>query len=92
MLCAIYKSPKKEGMYLYVAKRDDFSAVPNELREVFGKPVFVMLFNLNGEKPLKRAENRDVLQKIEQQGYYLQMPPPPENLHQQFLDAQKRGN
>lgn len=89
MLCAIYKSPKKEGMYLYVAKRDDFSNVPQVLREAFGKPQFVMLFNLAGEKSLKRAENREVLQKIETEGYYLQMPPPVENLHQQFLEAQR---
>lgn len=81
MLCAIYKSIKKEEMYLYVAKRDDFSRVPNELLSVFGKPQFVMLFNLNGEKRLARAENQDVLQKIEQDGYYLQLPPPPEDLY-----------
>lgn len=89
MLCAIYKSPKKEGMYLYVAKRDDFSGVPQALREMFGKPEFVMLFNLKGSKPLKRVENQEVLQKIENEGYYLQMPPPAENLHQQFLEAQR---
>lgn len=89
MLCAIYKSPKKEGMYLYIEKRDQFDAVPDELRQVFGKPQFVMLFNLKGEKPLKRVDNQEVLQKIETQGYYLQMPPPVENLHQAFLAQQK---
>lgn len=51
----------------------------------FGKPQFVMLFNLVGEKPLKRVKNNDVLQAIEQQGFYLQMPPPPENLLKAFL-------
>lgn len=84
MLCAIYKSMKKEGMYLYLAKRDDFSAVPETLRQIFGKPQFVMLFNLLGNKPLKRADNREVLQKIENEGFYLQMPPPPENLLSEF--------
>lgn len=88
MICAIYKSLKKEGMYLYVAKRDQFDAVPDELRQIFGKPHFVMLFNLKGDKPLKRAENQEVLQKIESQGYYLQMPPPEENLHKAFVAAQ----
>lgn len=51
----------------------------------FGKPQFVMLFNLVGEKPLKRVKNNDVLQAIEQQGFYLQMPPLPENLLKAFL-------
>ncbi|MDQ6567800.1 MAG: YcgL domain-containing protein, partial [Haemophilus parainfluenzae] len=26
MLCAIYKSKRKPGCYLYISKRDDFSA------------------------------------------------------------------
>lgn len=90
MLCAIYKSLKREGMYLYVEKRDQFDTVPDELCQIFGKPQFVMLFNLQGEKPLKRVDNADVLQKIQAQGYYLQMPPPQENLHHQFV-AQHLG-
>ena len=87
-LCAIYRSSRKEGMFLYVEKRDQFDAVPDVLMQQFGKPQFVMLFNLSGEKPLKRAKNEDVLQAIEEQGFYLQMPPPPENLLKAFL-AQK---
>lgn len=85
MLCAIYKSPKKDEMYLYIAKRDDFSAVPAELMSVFGKPQFVMLFNLLGEKNLARADKQEVLNKIENEGFYLQLPPPPEDLHQAFV-------
>lgn len=90
MLCAIYKSPKKEGMYLYVAKRDQFDAVPDSLRQAFGRPQFVMLFNLSGEKSLHSADNATVKAQIETNGFYLQMPPPIENLHTQFLAAQKR--
>lgn len=89
MLCAIYKSPKKAGMYLYVEKRDLFDRVPQALREMFGKPQFVMLFNLKGDKPLVRADKSEVLAKIESDGFYLQMPPPPENLLNTFL-AEKR--
>lgn len=80
MLCAIYKSPKKEGMYLYIEKRDDFSVLPETLLELFGKPQFVMLFNLLGQKQLAHLANQAVLEQIKQQGFYLQMPPPPENL------------
>lgn len=88
MICAIYKSVKKEGMYLYLAKRDQFDAVPDELYQMFGKPQFVMLFNLSGDKALQRANNQEVQQKIETQGYYLQMPPPEENLHKAFVAGQ----
>lgn len=90
-LCAIYKSKIKEEMYLYVEKRNQFEQVPETLRQMFGKPEFVMMFNLMGDKPLVRAKNEEVLQKLAEQGYYLQMPPPPppENLHHAFLTQHK---
>lgn len=87
-LCAIYRSKAKEGMYLYLPKRDQFEQVPEALRQMFGKPEFVMMFNLNGEKPLVRAKNVEVQAKLAEQGYYLQMPPPPENLHKAFIEQQ----
>ncbi|MDO5055419.1 MAG: YcgL domain-containing protein [Pasteurella oralis] len=74
MLCAIYKSQRKVGTYLYVAKRDQFEHVPEALREAFGVPIFVMMFNLAGNKPLVNADKAQVLQRIQQQGFYLQMP------------------
>ena len=55
MLCAIYKSKRKPGCYLYISKRDDFSAVPDILMQSFGKPQFLMPFNLRGSKPLVHA-------------------------------------
>ena len=96
MLCAIYKSKRKEGMYLYIAKRNEFDAVPDTLLDVFGTPIFVMLFNLIGEKNLAQVDKQEVLSKIEQQGFYLQMPPKQENLFesykQQLLDKENHPN
>ncbi|EIJ71362.1 YcgL domain-containing protein [Pasteurella bettyae] len=89
MLCAIYKSKKKEGMYLYVANRDHFNDVPSELRTAFGTPIFVMLFNLAGEKKLIHADKHEVMKKIQENGFYLQMPPQEENLYEQFKKVQK---
>ncbi|WP_109078806.1 YcgL domain-containing protein [Aggregatibacter kilianii] len=74
MLCAIYKSPKEAGMYLYVEKRDQFEALPEALLKVFGKPIFVMPFNLDGKKSLVNADNAEVLQQIKEKGFYLQTP------------------
>lgn len=76
-------------MYLYVAKREDFSAVPESLMIAFGKLIFVMLFNLNGEKQLIHSSNAEVLEKIQQQGFYLQMPKQEENLYEEFKNSQK---
>ncbi|WP_424405717.1 YcgL domain-containing protein [Pasteurella sp. PK-2025] len=74
MLCAIYKSKRKVGTYLYVEKRDQFEPVPDALREAFGTPIFVMMFNLAGEKPLVNADKDEVLKQIQHNGFYLQMP------------------
>lgn len=91
-LCVVYRSKRKEGMYLYLAKQDNFELIPESLRQLFGKPEFVMMFNLTGEKRLIRAKNEEVLQKLTEQGYYLQMPPPPENLLNDFISRNKGGN
>ncbi|MBR0574488.1 MULTISPECIES: YcgL domain-containing protein [Pasteurellaceae] len=80
MICAIYRSSKKEGMYLYIEKREQFDAVPKALLRTFGKPQFSMLFNLKGDKQLKIAPNQKVLEAIKEQGFYLQAPPLPESL------------
>ena len=70
MLCAIYKSKKKPGSYLYIAKREDFSQVPEVLLSHFGKPELVMMFNLLGSKPLhnvdcKKLNNKDFICKYQ---------------------------
>ncbi|HHF5424246.1 YcgL domain-containing protein [Haemophilus influenzae] len=73
MLCAIYKSKKKLGSYLYVANREDFSPVPSVLLEHFGNPELVMMFNLLGRKALHNVDCNEVLETIKRQGFYLQM-------------------
>ena len=42
---------------------------------------------LNAGKKLARVEAADVLEAIEQQGYFLQMPPPPEALAEAQIAA-----
>ncbi|WP_456418276.1 YcgL domain-containing protein [Thiolapillus sp.] len=73
--CWVYKSSKKDEMYLYLAKEDDFSGVPELLMARFGQPSLVMQLELHEKRPLARAETAKVLQQLEEEGYYLQMPP-----------------
>ncbi len=79
MLSAIYKSKKKTDTYLYVEKREDFSKVPDELLETFGKPVFVMLINIGNRDFLAGADINKVKEQLKNNGYYLQIPPPIKN-------------
>ena len=80
MLCAVYKSPKKELTYLFLKKRDDFCDVPDALMSSFGKPELVTLVNLNGRERLAFADINKVRENLQNQGFYLQLPPPKEDL------------
>lgn len=80
MICAIYRSVKKVGAYLYITKKDDFSDLPDELLQIFGKPEFAMLLNLANKEELANADINKVKQALEGDGYYLQMPPRPDQI------------
>lgn len=80
MFCVIYRSPTRDQTYLYVEKKDDFSRVPQELLRGFGKPQLAMVLPLERTKKLANADIEKVKQALQDQGYYLQLPPPPEDL------------
>ncbi len=73
--CWIYKSSKKDEMYLYLARKDDFDAVPELLMARFGNPSLVMELELDEQRRLARADVTTVMRRLTEEGYYLQMPP-----------------
>lgn len=75
LLCEIYRSSRKEEMYLYVDKRQGVAEVPEALLERFGKPIPTMTLILTPEKSLARAKASDIMAAIRDKGFYLQMPP-----------------
>ncbi|SHG81292.1 YcgL domain-containing protein [Ferrimonas marina] len=83
MICSVYKSSKKADTYLYINKRDDFSQVPEALMTLFGTPQFVMLLPIVKLQQLAGADLDKVKQSLVDPGYYLQIPPPTENLLKQ---------
>ncbi|CAM3192448.1 YcgL domain-containing protein [Vibrio neptunius] len=85
MLCAIYKSSKKEGAYLYIPKKDDFSQVPDTLMQMFGKPIMVMVVKLEG-RTLAQVDVDKVKQSLIDDGFFLQLPPPPKNLLDEYKE------
>ncbi|MBU2871569.1 YcgL domain-containing protein [Colwellia sp. E2M01] len=84
MLCTIYKSPKKAQTYLFINKRDDFSAVPEALMKTFGTPILVTIINLTSKEKLGMADIVKVRESLTEQGFYLQLPPPQEDLLKEF--------
>ena len=80
LLCNIYKRRRKEETYLYVSMKDDLAKVPEALLETFGRPELVTKLIITEERKLARAEASKVLASIEEKGFYLQLPPPKEEL------------
>lgn len=83
LLCQVLKSPRKDQMYLYVDKDRGLEDVPEALLATFGEPEPVMLLALTRDRKLARASAAEVLDAIENQGFYLQMPPSAAELRRQ---------
>lgn len=75
MHCFIYKSLKKDYLYLYIVKRDDFSKVPDALVNSLGKMEFVMDLMLSPERKLAREDVGKVIKSLKEQGFFVQLPP-----------------
>jgi uncharacterized protein YcgL (UPF0745 family) len=91
MLCAVYKSSKKQETYLYLPGRDDLSKVPKGLLDTFGTPVFMMIMPLKKDRVLARVDIDKLRSELKGKGFYLQLPPPPENLLKTHLQQQKNA-
>ncbi len=74
----VYRSSRRQEMYLYVDLVEDMDRVPDALMKQFGRPVEVMELELHAGKKLARAEAAIVLERIDADGFFLQMPPSPE--------------
>ena len=74
-ICAIYKSNLRPDTFLYVPKKEDFSAVPEGLMSRFGRPELVMLLPMPTDKKFVNVDQEQLLKALVEPGYYLQLPP-----------------
>jgi uncharacterized protein YcgL (UPF0745 family) len=74
-LCSVYRSGRKAETYLYLAQGRSFEDLPAELLQAFGEPALVMQLNLYADRRLARVDTKQVLEHLELQGFYLQLPP-----------------
>jgi uncharacterized protein YcgL (UPF0745 family) len=77
-LVVVYRSPRVENMYLYVDRQEGTARVPEELLTRFGEPEEALSLALTPERSLARVQGSTVLEAIERSGYYLQLPPAPD--------------
>ncbi|WP_394261738.1 YcgL domain-containing protein [Moraxella boevrei] len=80
----IYKFSKKDDLYVYIARpnypddiddiKDWLAVLPKDFRQALGKESFVMHLDLVTTKKLARVDKAEVLEKLQNQGYFVQMP------------------
>jgi hypothetical protein len=89
LLCEVFRSPRRPGTYLYVARSEGLSRVPEPLLAHFGTPESVLTLKLHAERRLAQADAVEVLRALDEQGFYLQLPPPeqPQDRNKDAADA-----
>lgn len=75
MQCYVYKSLKKDQLYLYVDQKDHFDHLPEGCLTIFGRLEFVMELNLTPERTLAREDVAKVREQLCTKGFYIQLPP-----------------
>lgn len=75
-ICEVFKSRKKADTYLIVDKQEGTARVPKALMTLLGELNSAMAMLVTEEKGFARTTGAQVLKSIEEQGYYLQLPPP----------------
>jgi hypothetical protein len=75
--CDIYKSLKKDEMYVFIEANTELSELPDALLKMLGQTEKVMTLTLIPERKMARGTAHDILKSIANQGFYLQMPDNP---------------
>jgi hypothetical protein len=76
MQCYVYRSRRKQGSFLFLPERDNFTQVPEVLLKIFGEPEFSFDFDLSVERTLMiKADSSEIRRLIGENGFFLQLPP-----------------
>lgn len=71
---SVFRSAKKDDTYIYVRRGQEWDALPEPLRAVFGTPVHAMDLIMTPDRKLARTTGKVVLEALDKQDFYLQMP------------------
>ncbi len=75
MQCLVYRSTARQGAYLFVRRSEDLDDVPEELLARLGRLELALEVELHRQRQLARTTGAQVMSHIEEQGFYLQLPP-----------------
>ncbi len=74
--CYIYRSKRKDELYLFLAKEDDFECVPEEIRKNLGHMEKAMELDITPTSELARSDAEQVIKNLKEHGFHIQLPPP----------------
>lgn len=74
MQCFVFRSTKKEGMYIYLRDKEQLENLPDPVKNQLGVPEFALEFELTPERKLGFENSAEVIANLESQGFHLQMP------------------
>lgn len=77
--CSIYRSSKRQGMYLYVPSDAPLDELPAALLQYVGRLEHAMDLELSAERKLAQEDVLKVMENLNAQGFYVQMPPQPDD-------------
>ncbi|MGO4703415.1 YcgL domain-containing protein [Dyella sp. 2RAB6] len=75
MHCFVYASLRKADTYVWLARHDDFSVLPESLAPMLGDLRFVLEVELDQQRKLPKEDAAAVLANLQSQGWHLQLPP-----------------
>jgi len=71
---SVFRSTKNADTYVYVRRGHEWAQLPEALQTVFGRPEHAMDLVLTADRKLARVTGKDVLEAIEENGFFLQLP------------------
>ena len=73
--CWIYRCSKRDEMYLYLARADDFACLPVNVRGLLGQMELSMELDLHSDRKLARVDVDAVIADLDERGFHIQLPP-----------------
>ncbi len=74
MICKIFRSDTKKGLYIYLSKDKEISDLPEELVKKLGKYTEIMELDLDKRSQLANEDINAVKDNLSELGYHLQIP------------------
>ncbi len=72
MQITVYRSSKKDGLYVYVAPGTELAGLPAPVLKQLGEPEVALEFDLSTKQRLSNADINEVRESLENSGFYVQ--------------------